>query len=121
MRGTPSSSPGDWCRRIIAPSGAGANMDPEASAQPPGRRGGEGMGRERATRQAEACPFLVPVMADWLWLRPTSAYCRHPGGRVRVPAAATIDCICMTAAHLVCAGYLESLDRAAARAAGPAP
>lgn len=78
------------------------------------------MGPETAARQAEACPFLVPVMADRLWLRPMSAYCRRSDGRVRVPAAATIDCICMTAAHLVCAGYLESLDRAAARAAGPA-
>jgi hypothetical protein len=75
---------------------------------------------ETANRPAEACPFLVPVMADRLWLRPTGAYCRRPDGRVRIPAASTIDCICMTPAYLVCAGYLQGQDRAAARAAGPA-
>jgi hypothetical protein len=75
------------------------------------------MGAETATKPAERCPFLVPVMADRLWLRPTGAYCRRPDGRLRVPAASTVDCICETLAHLVCAGYLETSGRTAARAA----
>jgi hypothetical protein len=75
---------------------------------------------ETATRPAEECPFLVPVMADRLWLCPTRAYCRRPNGRVRVPAASTVDCICGTRAHLLCAGYLEASDRAAVRAASVA-
>jgi hypothetical protein len=69
--------------------------------------------QELSTR--EECPFLVPVMADRLWLRPTEAYCRRPDGRVRVPAAATLTCICTTRAHLVCPGYV-----AAIRAGSPA-
>ena len=75
------------------------------------------MGAETATRPTERCPFLVPVMADRLWLCPTSAYCRRPNGRVRVPAVSTVDCICTTRAHLVCAGYLETSDQAAAASA----
>lgn len=63
-------------------------------------------GTMAATKTA-ACPFLVPVMADRIWLSPTSAYCRRPEGRVRVPARCTVDCICLTAAHLVCDGYVQ--------------
>ena len=25
------------------------------------------------------CPFLVPVVADRLWMRPIGVYCRRPG------------------------------------------
>jgi len=57
----------------------------------------------------EECPYLVGVMADRLWLVPTGIYCRRPDGRVRVPAAATLTCICMTAAHLVCPRYLDAV------------
>ena len=69
------------------------------------------MGGDTVTMHAEACPCLVPVIADRLWLYPTTAYCRRADGRVRVPAASTLDCICLTAAHLVCTGYLEGLDQ----------
>lgn len=62
----------------------------------------------RAASQDEPCPFLMPVMADRLWLLPTGCYCRRPDGRVRVPAPATLTCICLTPAHLVCPGYLEA-------------
>jgi hypothetical protein len=55
--------------------------------------------------------MLVPVMADQLWLSPTSVYCRRPNGRVRVPAAATLACICTTPAHLVCPDYLAGGGR----------
>jgi hypothetical protein len=81
------------------------------------RTEGDTMDAETATRPAERCPFLVPVMADRLWLRPTSAYCRRPGGRMRVPGASTIDCICETKAYLLCAGYLEASGRTARRVA----
>lgn len=60
---------------------------------------------------AQECPMLVPVMADQLWLSPTSVYCRRPNGRVRVPAAATLACICTTPAHLVCPDYLAGGGR----------
>lgn len=65
------------------------------------------MERRRASSD-EQCPFLVAVTADWLWLYPTGGYCRRPDGRVRLPAGATLTCICMTPAYLVCPGYLEA-------------
>ena len=65
---------------------------------------------------APECPYLFPVMADRLWLEPRGAYCRRPGGSVRVPASTTIACICMTAAHLVCPGYLAATARVPAAA-----
>jgi len=56
------------------------------------------------------CPLLMPVAADRLWLYPVAAYCRGPDGRIRVPSPrTTLPCICMTRAHLLCPGYLESL------------
>jgi hypothetical protein len=64
-------------------------------------------------RDPRPCPFLVPVMADRLWMRPTAAYCRRPGERVRIPAPSTLACICETAAHLLCPGYVARLDRRA--------
>jgi hypothetical protein len=64
---------------------------------------------EPVTSHVEECPFLVAVVADRLWRDPTSAYCRRPDGRVRVPARSTMACICMTQAHLVCPGYLEAV------------
>ena len=65
---------------------------------------------ERAPTEAEPCPFLVAVMADHLWPRPVSNYCRRPDGRLRVPAPVAVTCICMTPAHLVCAGYLAAVE-----------
>jgi hypothetical protein len=66
---------------------------------------------DTVTTPAEACPRLVPVMADRLWLYPTAVYCRRADGRVRVPGASTLDCVCLTAAHFVCPGYLEGLGQ----------
>ncbi len=79
------------------------------------------MAPKAASRSPEGCRFLVPVMADRLWLQPGSAFCRQPDGRVRVPAAMTVACICMTAAHLLCPGYLASLEQDARSAERPAP
>ncbi|MBI3455238.1 MAG: hypothetical protein HY002_05565 [Candidatus Rokubacteria bacterium] len=64
---------------------------------------------DTASREASQCPFFVAVMADQLWLDPVSAYCRTPGGRVRVPAEATAWGLCMTAAHRLCPGYLAAV------------
>lgn len=73
-----------------------------------------------ASKEAEPCPFLVPVMADRLWLYPVGAYCRRPDGRVRIAAPTTLTCICMTPAHLVCSGYLDNVHHLAAQVAAPA-
>jgi hypothetical protein len=52
------------------------------------------------------CPFLVPVVADRLWMRPIGVYCRRPGRRVRVPTEATLARWC-TAQYGQCDGYAE--------------
>ncbi len=72
-----------------------------------------------ASREVESCPFLIPVMADRLWLTPVRAYCRRPDRRVRVAAATTLTCICMTPAHLVCPGYLDSVNHLHAKVGTP--
>jgi hypothetical protein len=59
----------------------------------------------RSTPDRE-CPFLLPAIADRPWRDPTRLYCRRADGRVRVPAQTTVACICATAAHLVCPGFL---------------
>jgi hypothetical protein len=82
------------------------------------------MAPDTASQPAEGCRFLVPVMADRLWLQPVGAYCRRPDGRVRVPAATTVACICLTVAHLLCPGDLASIGpdaSGAGRSAQPAP
>jgi hypothetical protein len=52
------------------------------------------------------CPFLVPVVADRLWMRPIGVYCRRPGRPVRVPAASTLTRRC-AAAYRLCERYSE--------------
>jgi hypothetical protein len=54
------------------------------------------------------CPFLVAVVADRLWMYPVPAYCRRPGGPVRVPAPGTLSGVCTTAAHARCPGFQAS-------------
>ncbi|OGK88317.1 MAG: hypothetical protein A2X52_12620 [Candidatus Rokubacteria bacterium GWC2_70_16] len=67
---------------------------------------------ERSAKPAppEMCPFLVPVTADRLWMYPVGAYCRRPGGGVRVPAPATLASVCATPAHRACGGYRAGRD-----------
>jgi hypothetical protein len=55
------------------------------------------------------CPFLVPVVADLLWLHPVSAYCRRPDVRVRVPAPATLARTCTMPGYVRCPGYRQAL------------
>jgi len=59
----------------------------------------------------DRCPFLVPVMADRLWMYPMPAYCRRPDARVKVPAAETFLRMCASHGHVRCAGYLASAGR----------
>ena len=56
---------------------------------------------------SEACPYLVQVMADHLWLYPVSGYCTS-GGRTRVPGALRIAEVCVEPAHTRCSGYLAA-------------
>jgi hypothetical protein len=57
---------------------------------------------------AGQCPFLIPVMADTLWMFPTSAYCRRPDAPVKVPGRETVERVCTTPAHAGCAGVREA-------------
>jgi hypothetical protein len=52
------------------------------------------------------CPFLVPVMADQLWMYPVSEYCRRSDQLPRVPARETFLSLCDSSSHLRCPDYL---------------
>jgi hypothetical protein len=54
------------------------------------------------------CPFLIPVMADGLWLYPVPAYCRRPDAPVKVPARGTLTRVCTTCEHARCPGFRTS-------------
>jgi hypothetical protein len=54
------------------------------------------------------CPYLVPVVADRMFVYPQSVYCRRPDAGVRVPGRSTLLSVCMTAAFCECAGYRDS-------------
>lgn len=55
----------------------------------------------------EACPYLVQVTADHLWLYPVSSYCTS-GERTRVPGARRIAEVCVEPAHTRCSGYVAA-------------
>jgi len=57
---------------------------------------------------AGQCPYLIPVIADTLWMSPTSAYCHRPDAGVKVPARETVERVCTTPAHADCAGFREA-------------
>ncbi|OGL15670.1 MAG: hypothetical protein A3F92_05330 [Candidatus Rokubacteria bacterium RIFCSPLOWO2_12_FULL_71_22] len=67
-------------------------------------------------RRSEACPFLVSVTADRLWLYPVSAYCRRPPRRVRVPAPSTLERVCSSPGYRECVGYRASTLRCSRQA-----
>jgi hypothetical protein len=56
----------------------------------------------------ERCPFLVPVMADRLWMYPTPAYCRRLDTQVKVPAPSTMLSVCASPAYVQCPGFVVS-------------
>jgi hypothetical protein len=64
------------------------------------------MTKPRELDDPGCCPFLVPVVADRLWMRPTSVYCRRPGRPVRIPAASTLR-RCCAADYRLCDRYSE--------------
>ena len=55
------------------------------------------------------CPYLVDVTSDWLWLYPTGVFCRHPDGRIRVPAAVTLASLCDGEHFHECEGYATAM------------
>ena len=59
----------------------------------------------------DRCPFLVPVMADHLWMYPMPAYCRRPDAGVKVPAPETFLRVCVSPRHVRCPGFLASAGR----------
>ena len=59
------------------------------------------------------CPFLIPVMADGLWMYPVPAYCRRPDTRVKVPARGTLTRVCATSEYARCPGFQTSRRREA--------
>jgi hypothetical protein len=65
----------------------------------------------------EQCPFLIPGMADHLWMYPGFAYCRRPDAGVRVPAGSTLVDFCTTSAYNGCRGYRAWADAALAAGA----
>jgi hypothetical protein len=56
------------------------------------------------------CPFLVPVVADHLWVHPVPAYCRRPDARLRVPAPISLLHFC-TDDYGACDGYQAASAR----------
>jgi hypothetical protein len=56
----------------------------------------------------QACPFLVPVTADRIFVYPVGAFCRRPGRPVKVPAASTLVRLCSTPAHRTCPGAVAA-------------
>jgi hypothetical protein len=59
----------------------------------------------------DRCPFLVPVMADRLWMYPMPEYCRRPDAGVKVPAPETLLRVCASPRHVSCPGFLASAGR----------
>ena len=54
------------------------------------------------------CPFLIPVMADQLWMYQVPAYCRRPSAALKVPAPETLARVCTTGEHARCPGFQRS-------------
>jgi len=67
------------------------------------------------------CPFVVPVVADHLWLVPVPGYCRRPDDHVRVPGSRTFARWCMTSDSAMCPGYQQSLAATVSRLWGARP
>lgn len=57
------------------------------------------------------CPFLIPVVADTLWVWPVPAVCRRPDTRVKVPSRETLMRVCMTSGHPECPGFHTREER----------
>lgn len=64
--------------------------------------------------QSGQCPFLIPVVADQLWMYPVPAYCRQPGAPVKVPAPEALVRVSTTGEHARCPGFQRSASFAPA-------
>ncbi len=64
--------------------------------------------------QSSQCPFLIPVVADQLWMYSVPAYCRRPGAPVKVPALEALVRVCTTGKHKRCHGFQRTDSFAAA-------
>lgn len=104
-------------RRRGAPLGR-ASGGPGGSARPlapaPGAGGPRSVRRAlmatpRAADPPRRCPFLAPVVTDWLWLHPAGVYCRRPDGGVRLPGEITLARVCGTEAHRRCPAYRQGM------------
>ncbi|HET7876983.1 MAG TPA: hypothetical protein VFN71_15775 [Methylomirabilota bacterium] len=58
----------------------------------------------------ERCPFLIPVMADRLWVFPVPAYCRRPNAGVHVPSFGKFMRVCLGPGHTECPGYRAAMQ-----------
>ena len=56
------------------------------------------------------CPYLVPVVADRMFVAPQSVFCRRPDAGIRLPARLTLLSVCTTGAFADCAGYRETAE-----------
>ena len=66
----------------------------------------------RRSWRDDVCPFLIPVMADHLFVYPAGAYCRAPAQRLRLPAPTTIDRVCTRRAYRTCPGFRSAMEDA---------
>ena len=57
------------------------------------------------------CPFLIPVVADHLWMHPLSAYCHRPEAPVKAPALETFFHFCLGPEHVHCPGFQATVAR----------
>ncbi|HET8576103.1 MAG TPA: hypothetical protein VFO18_03310 [Methylomirabilota bacterium] len=58
----------------------------------------------------ERCPYLVPVLADHLWMFPVPAYCRRPNSGVHVPSVERLVRTCLEPSHEDCPGYQAAME-----------
>lgn len=56
----------------------------------------------------DRCPYLIPVVADHLWMYPLPAYCHRPDAPVKVPGRERIFEVCLGPEHAQCPGFLAA-------------
>ena len=59
----------------------------------------------------DRCPFLIPVVADQLWMYPIPAYCHRPGAPVKAPGRESFFRVCLGPEHVRCPGFRATVTR----------
>lgn len=59
----------------------------------------------------DRCPYLIPVVADQLWMYPLPAFCHRPDAAVKVPALETFFRVCLGPEHARCPGFRTTVTR----------